>query len=281
MCSKARREKDWYIWQGMCCWRYAAFLRTEPGAGSLKRSIVAQLVAKYCSAKALRATEQAYYQATTDERARSVWSELRAYAGLFAQSVKDGLYVALDQAQRSINTARRAKVYLQADPDSFETMAMAVMDTIAAVRIAPDFLVALCQDVNAILLSDPIRRTLLVEGHLLASLPAAFVARVVKICLSDGVLCAMEQAYRGNRLDVAGLPVAERSDKSPVMYLHADTAKAFDGPNVLPPDAMLHLNTPAQQQKVPVLPSFPRRYAPYIACNLLSGLCHGKPSYYR
>ncbi|KAJ3175695.1 hypothetical protein HDU87_005838 [Geranomyces variabilis] len=99
-------------------------------------------------------------------------------------------------------------------------MAMAAMDTIAAVRIAPDFLVALCKDVNAILLSDPIRRTLLVEGHLLASLPAA-------------VPC------RGNRLDVAGLPGAKRNDRSPVVYLHADTAKAFDGPNVLPPDTCL------------------------------------------
>ncbi|KAJ3156966.1 hypothetical protein HDU89_002374 [Geranomyces variabilis] len=171
-------------------------------------------------------------QATTDERARSVWDDLRKYAE--GSMWKDAFLMAIDGAERSVNDARRAKAAFEADSAGFEDMARTMMDAAAASGPSPGFLRGLCGDVSAILQSNPLRKTLLLDGHFQAFLPPTLAARLVAQCCSAKELRAMEMAYYTATLDVSDLPIVTRSDQKPAVYLHAGRPRSFDGPNQLP-----------------------------------------------
>ncbi|KAJ3167970.1 hypothetical protein HDU88_001917 [Geranomyces variabilis] len=161
-----------------------------------------------------------------------VWDSLRRYAG--GSMWKDAFLTAIDGAEESVNDARRAKAVLQADSAGFEDMARAIMDAAAASGPSPGFLRGLCGDLAAILQADPLRKTLLLDGHFLAFLPAVLAARLVAKCCSAEALRAMERAYYTAVLDVSGLPTVSRRDDKPAIYLHAGRPRSFDGPNPLP-----------------------------------------------
>ncbi|KAI8588506.1 hypothetical protein BDZ88DRAFT_421251 [Geranomyces variabilis] len=166
------------------------------------------------------------------ENNHPVWEDLRRYAG--GSMWKDAFLAAIDGAEESVNDARRAKAALEAESAGFFNMAQAAMDAAAACGPSPGFLRGLCGDVCAILQADPLRKTLLLEGHFLAFLPATLAARIVAKCCSEKALRAMEMAYYTATLDVSNLPQVKRVDTSPVVYLHSARARSIDGPNALP-----------------------------------------------